>query len=92
MQSRLGQMETANTLISSARFKIANPDILAAQKAWNRPWPMLIRTQDNWRFHKSKTETVSGLNPQKRRISGIAFTVGHQAESPIFTNGVWATC
>ena len=72
MQSRLGQMETANTLISSARFKIANPDILAAQKASTEP-PMahpLIRTHpDNgtkaiW-FHKSKTETVSGLNPQE---------------------------
>ena len=72
MQNRLGQMETANTLISSARFNIANPDILAAQKASKEP-PMahpLIRTHpDNgtkaiW-FHKSKTETVSGLNPQE---------------------------
>ena len=100
MQSRLGQMETANTLISSARFKIANPDILAAQKASTEP-PMahpLIRTHpDNgtkaiW-FHKSKTETVSGLNPKKRRISWNRFySRPSSPSSPIFTNGVWATC
>ena len=69
LRARLDGMETANTLISSARFKVANPDILAAQKASTTP-PMvhpLIRTHpDNgtkaiW-FHKSKTETVTGLD------------------------------
>ena len=76
----------ANTLISSARFKIANPDILAAQKASTEP-PMahpLIRTHPDYGtkaiwFHKSKTETVSGLNPQETQDFLIAFTVGHQA-------------
>tara|TARA_B100000676_G_C18087399_1_gene856239 strand:- start:538 stop:1407 length:870 start_codon:yes stop_codon:yes gene_type:complete len=72
MQERLAAMKTANTLISSERFNIANPDIVAAQKK-SKMLPMvhpLIRTHpDNgtkaiW-FHKSKTETVTGLNAKK---------------------------
>lgn len=72
LRTRLDGMQTANTLISSARFKIANPDILAAQLASKTP-PMvhpLIRTHpDNgskaiW-FHKSKTETVTGLDAEE---------------------------
>lgn len=68
----LDGLETANTLISSARFKIANPDILAEQLATKTP-PMvhpLIRTHPDtgtkaiW-FHKSKTETVTGLNAEE---------------------------
>lgn len=65
-------LQTANTLISSARFKIANPDILAEQLASKTP-PMvhpLIRTHPDtgskaiW-FHKSKTETVTGMNAEE---------------------------
>lgn len=72
LRGRLDGMETANTLISSARFKIANPDILKAQLASTTP-PMihpLVRTHPDtgtkaiW-FHKSKTETVTGLNPEE---------------------------
>ena len=72
MQKKLVAMKTANTLISSERFKVANPDILAAQKA-SKMQPMihpLIRihpdngTKAIW-FHKSKTETVTGLNAKK---------------------------
>jgi len=68
-RAQLEGMKTENTLISSARFNIANPDILAAQKASTKP-PMvhpLVRTHPDtgtkaiW-FHKSKTETVTGLN------------------------------
>lgn len=72
MQQRLLGMKTENTLLSSARFKIANPDVLKAQLASKKP-PMvhpLVRTHPEsgtkaiW-FHKSKTETVTGLNPEE---------------------------
>jgi taurine dioxygenase len=71
-RARLDGMKTANTLISSARFKIANPDILKAQLESKTP-PMvhpLVRTHPDsgtkaiW-FHKSKTETVTGLNAEE---------------------------
>lgn len=72
MQERLGAMNTANTLISSERFKVANPDILAAQKTSKlRPMihPLIRVHPDNgtkaiW-FHKSKAETVTGLNAEE---------------------------
>lgn len=71
-KQRLLGMKTENTLLSSARFKIANPDILQAQLESKQP-PMvhpLVRTHPDtgakaiW-FHKSKTETVTGLNPEQ---------------------------
>jgi alpha-ketoglutarate-dependent taurine dioxygenase len=64
-------MKTANTLISSARFKIANPDILKSQQELKAP-PMiqpLVRTHPErgtkavW-FHKSKTEKILGMTPE----------------------------
>lgn len=70
-KDRLDGMKTENTLISSARFKIANPDILREQLESKRP-PMvhpLVRTHPDsgakavW-FHKSKTERIIGMTPE----------------------------
>ena len=72
LRKKLDGMKTENTLISSARFKIANPDILKEQLASKKP-PMvhpLIRTHPEtgkravW-FHKSKTERVIGMTPEE---------------------------
>jgi len=72
MRRKLDGMKTENTLISSARFKIANPDILKEQLESKRP-PMvhpLVRTHPEtgtravW-FHKGKTETVTGMSPEE---------------------------
>lgn len=72
LQQKLLGMKTENTLLSSARFKIANPDVLKAQLESKTP-PMvhpLVRTHPDsgrkaiW-FHKSKTETVTGLDPEQ---------------------------
>jgi len=69
-KQRISDMKTANTLISSARFKIANPDILREQQAAKVP-PMiqpLVRTHPEtgtkaiW-FHKGKTEKILGMEP-----------------------------
>lgn len=58
-------------LISSARFKIANPDILKSQQESRTP-PMiqpLVRTHPErgtkavW-FHKGKTENILGMTPE----------------------------
>ncbi len=70
LRARLDGMQTANTLISSARAKIANPDILKAQQesdagAMIQP---LIRTHPErgtkaiW-FHTGKTEKILGMEP-----------------------------
>ena len=65
-------MKTENTLISSARFAIANPDILRDQQESKVP-PMvhpLVRTHPDtgtravW-FHKSKTERIIGMSPEE---------------------------
>jgi alpha-ketoglutarate-dependent taurine dioxygenase len=64
-------MKTANTLISSARFKIANPDILKSQQESQKPPVIqpLVRTHPErgtkavW-FHKSKTERIVGMTPE----------------------------
>jgi len=70
LRKRLDGMQTANTLISSARAKIANPDILKAQQEANTG-PMiqpLIRTHPErgtkaiW-FHTGKTEKILGMEP-----------------------------
>ncbi len=71
-RARLDKMQTANTLISSARAKIANPDILKAQQE-SDTGPMiqpLIRTHPErgtkaiW-FHTGKTEKILGMEPQE---------------------------
>ncbi|MBI3919502.1 MAG: TauD/TfdA family dioxygenase [Betaproteobacteria bacterium] len=71
LKQRITPMKTANTLISSARFKIANPDILNDQLESKTP-PMihpLLRTHPErgtkavW-FHKSKTEMILGMTPE----------------------------
>ena len=71
LQRKLAGMKTENTLISSARFKIANPDILRDQMGSGKPPTVhpLVRTHpDNgskavW-FHKSKTERIIGMTPE----------------------------
>jgi len=69
---RISGMKTANSLLSSARFKIANPDILQEQqqlKVAPRIQP-LVRTHPErgtkaiW-FHKGKTENVLGMEPEE---------------------------
>jgi len=65
-------MKTENTLISSARFKNANPDILKAQLESKKPPTIhpLVRTHPEtstkavW-FHKGKTEKVTGMTPEE---------------------------
>lgn len=71
VRAKITPMKTENTLISSARFKIANPDILKEQLERKVP-PMvqpLVRTHPDtgrkavW-FHKSKTEKIIGMTPE----------------------------
>jgi taurine dioxygenase len=71
-KQRITGMKTACTLISSARFKIVNPDILQEQLAAKVPPTIqpLVRTHPErgtkaiW-FHKSKTENVIGMDPEQ---------------------------
>jgi taurine dioxygenase len=71
-KQRITGMKTENTLLSSARFKIANPDVLRAQLESNKPPTVqpLVRTHPEtgtkavW-FHKSKTERVIGMTPEE---------------------------
>ena len=64
--------KTENTLISSARMKTGNPDIVKAQLAATKPPTVhpLVRTHPEtgtkaaW-FHKAKTETVTGMSPEE---------------------------
>jgi taurine dioxygenase len=71
-KKRITPMKTANTLISSARFDISNPDVLKEQLAAKKPPTIqpLVRTHPEtgtkaiW-FHKSKTECVLGMEPQE---------------------------
>jgi taurine dioxygenase len=64
--------KTENTLISSARMKTGNPDIVRAQRESTKPPTVhpLVRTHPEtgtkaaW-FHKGKTETVTGLSPEE---------------------------
>ena len=63
---------TENTLISSARMKTGNPDVVKAQRAARKPPTVhpLVRTHPEtgtravW-FHKGKTETVTGMSPEE---------------------------
>ena len=67
---RITDMKTACTLISSARFQIANPDILREQQESKVPPTIqpLVRTHPDrgtkaiW-FHKGKTEKILGMEP-----------------------------
>jgi taurine dioxygenase len=71
-KQRITDMKTACSLISSARFKIANPDILRAQQESQVPPTIqpLVRTHPErgtkaiW-FHKSKTERILGMEPEE---------------------------
>jgi taurine dioxygenase len=72
LKTRITDMKTENTLISSVRMAAANPDIVKTQKESKKP-PMiqpLVRTNPErgskaiW-FHKSKTERVIGMEPQE---------------------------
>jgi taurine dioxygenase len=71
-KQRIAGMKTANSLISSARLKIANPDILRAQQEAKVPPTIqpLVRTHPErgtkaiW-FHKGKTENVLGMDPEE---------------------------
>jgi alpha-ketoglutarate-dependent taurine dioxygenase len=72
VKRKIAGMKTENTLISSARFKNANPDILRAQLESQKPPTIhpLVRTHPEtgtkavW-FHKNKTETVTGMTPEE---------------------------
>ncbi len=69
---RITDMQTANCLISSARRKIANPDILREQEEAEVPLMIqpLVRTHPDrgtkaiW-FHKGKTEKILGMEPEE---------------------------
>ena len=69
-KQRITEMKTANSLISSARFTVANPDILAAQQELKVPPRIqpLVRTHPErgtkaiW-FHKNMTENILGMEP-----------------------------
>jgi taurine dioxygenase len=71
-KKKLSVMQTENSLISSARFKVANPDVLAAQMNLQKPLKVqpLIRTHPErgtksiW-FHKNKTERIIGMGPEE---------------------------
>jgi len=71
MKQKITGMKTENTLLSSARFKIANPDILKSQQeAGIAPMVQpLVRTHPErgtkavW-FHKGKTERIIGMTPE----------------------------
>ena len=71
LRQRITGMKTENTLLSSARLKNANPDILRAQLESKKPPTVqpLVRTHPDtgtkavW-FHKSKTERIIGMTPE----------------------------
>jgi taurine dioxygenase len=71
-KQRITDMKTACSLISTARFKIANPDILRDQQESKVPPTIqpLVRTHPErgtkaiW-FHKSKTENILGMEPEE---------------------------
>jgi len=72
LQQQITGMKTENTLISSARFHLANPDILKEQLESTKPPTVqpLVRTHPEtgtkavW-FHKSKTEKIIGMTPEE---------------------------
>ena len=74
-KQRIDGMKTENCLISSARYKIANPDILQDQQQAKVPFTVqpLVRTHPElgtkaiW-FHKGKTERVIGMDPEETQV------------------------
>ena len=74
-KERITGMKTENCLISSARYKIANPDILQDQQQAKVPFTVqpLVRTHPElstkaiW-FHKGKTERVIGMDPEETQV------------------------
>ena len=72
LKRKIDGMKTENTLVSSVRFNNANPDIVRDQLESTKPPTIhpLVRTHPDtgtkavW-FHKSKTETVTGLTPEE---------------------------
>jgi len=74
-KQRITGMKTENCLISSARFRIAIPDILQEQQQAKVPFTIqpLVRTHPErgtkaiW-FHKSKTERVIGMEPEETQV------------------------
>ncbi len=71
-KERIDGMQTACSLLSPARFKTANPDVLKAQLEAKVPPTIqpLVRTHPElgtkaiW-FHKGKTERVLGMEPEQ---------------------------
>jgi taurine dioxygenase len=71
-KDRITDMKTANSLLSPARYKIANPDILREQQEAKKPPTIqpLVRTHPErgtkaiW-FHKGKTERILGMEPEE---------------------------
>ncbi len=71
-KQRITGMQTACSLLSPARFKIANPDIVRDQQTAKVPPTIqpLVRTHPElgtkaiW-FHKGKTEKVLGMDPEQ---------------------------
>ena len=90
LRQRIDGMRTANTLISSARTDIANPDILRdQQEAEGGPVIQpLVRTHPErgtraiW-FHKSKTERILGMEPDETQAALAELL--EQALRPEFT-------
>jgi alpha-ketoglutarate-dependent taurine dioxygenase len=72
VKRKINNAKTENTLISSARWAIGNPDIVREQRESTKPPTVhpLVRTHPEtgtkavW-FHKSKTETVTGMSPEE---------------------------
>ena len=72
LRERITGMKTENTLISSARMKTGNPDIVRAQQESKVPPTVqpLVRTHPEtgtkaiW-FHKGKTERIIGMSPEE---------------------------
>jgi taurine dioxygenase len=69
---KITDAKTENTLISSARMKTGNPDVVKTQLEAKKPPTVhpLVRTHPEtgtkavW-FHKGKTETVTGMSPEE---------------------------
>ena len=72
VKAQIDGAKTENTLISSARMKTGNPDIVKTQLEAKQPPTVhpLVRTHPEtgtkavW-FHKGKTETVTGMSPEE---------------------------
>jgi alpha-ketoglutarate-dependent taurine dioxygenase len=72
VKRKIVDAKTENTLISSARMKTGNPDVVKAQIEAKKSPTMhpLVRTHPEtgskavW-FHKGKTETVTGMSPEE---------------------------